>query len=284
MNARDRRRRRERRRAHAVGADSFGGEWLTENQIRPLLWRPWYFGRLDRPEGITWVWPIVQHACDVPPPFRFPELDATWSCEETATLSRYLDVVDKLLDSRVMNENSSLKVDLLSNAVTRSVPPDDATVGFLTRFRQIFSDNETASFSRVQGLLSSAAHDRGETDALGDLRVWKRTHRTLRQKHLRLLTHELAVGYGLISSSSTDRGQRPWVDEDVSPSELIKAYFYGDAVHWDSGRAQLDRWGGSDRVAASMEFEMLSDAYALTHFYAGFAEIVRRSTASHSIA
>lgn len=120
----------------------------------PLLWRPWYLDQLESPDGAIWVWSLVQNACALPDPAAFPRFAVRWSPETSAMTSRYLAIVERLLATNVMNAGASIKVDLLTGGVTKSVPADDATLGFAALLRQLFNDREEASsivFARPRG-------------------------------------------------------------------------------------------------------------------------------------
>lgn len=148
------------------------------------------------------------------------------------------------------------------------MPADDATAGFATFFRQ---------FLKVADVIGRAAHEGGATETTDVLKAWKRAHDTLRKKHLRLLMHEIAVAEGLIPEAEEgDGGRRMGTTEEITPRELIEAYLYGDLIHWGHTHPKLKEWSETPQGAAEMEFEMRNDAHLLAHFYAGFADVVRR--------
>jgi hypothetical protein len=79
-----------------------------------------------------------------------------------------------------------------------------------------------------------------------------------------------------VDANDGNGDQRIGGPEDISPRELIETFLYGDMLHWGSGRERLSTWNVTDRATAEVEFEMRTDAHALGHFYAGFADVVRR--------
>jgi hypothetical protein len=164
----------------------------------------------------------------------------------------------------------------MSGATEKSVPADDATVGFSALLRQMFKGSEEASFDRVRNSLSGAARAAGADDALRVLGAWKRAHRTLRKKHLRSLMHELAFKAGLVTADDGG-GRRIGAPEELRPDELLEAFLHGDMLHWGEGRELLDQWAKTEHGAAEMEMQMRGDAHVLAHFYAGFGDIVREA-------
>jgi hypothetical protein len=253
------------------------GEWLTANQVLPLAWPPWYLSRLEQIEGAMWVWPVVQEVCELPNPAAFPWFDLHLESSEWAMLERYVSTADRLIATTVMNSGAALRIDLLSGAVEKAVPADDVTVGFSALLRQMFKGTEEASFDRVRNTLSKVAHAAGAENACLVLGAWKRTHQTLRKKHLRLLMHELAREAGLVPTEHDDGGRRIGTVEEVAPEKLLEVFLHGDMLHWGEGRDLLDRWAQTERGAAEMELQMRSDANVLAHFYAGFSGIVQEA-------
>lgn len=251
------------------------GQLISVEQVAPLLWTPWYVTRLDDPQGVAWVWPIVQDVCHLPDPEDFPSLEHEWAGEGLAMLHRYVDVCERLLATTVLNTNAEVSIEVLSGTVTKVVPADDATVGFVTLLRQIYKPDEEASFDRIRGLLSRAAHA-SAADAAGNvLKLWRDAHRTLLKKHIHALLEDMARARGLIDDSSAPGGARPFVDEDVTPRELLEVFLYGDLVHWGDERDRFERWQKNEQTAATMEINMRQDAHGLAHFYLGFAGIAR---------
>jgi hypothetical protein len=173
------------------------GEWISDSQVVPLLWRPWYLDRLTSPKGTAWVWSIVQGATGLENPADFPTFATQWSEEQEAMLGRYVAVADRLVATSMMNSPGGIKIDLLRGDVTKSGPAEDAAVGFSALLRQMFKPAEEASFNRVRNALRKAARDADATEAGRILGLWKRTHETLLKRHLRSLIHDMATGCGL---------------------------------------------------------------------------------------
>jgi hypothetical protein len=189
-------------------------------------------------------------------------------------IERYVTTSDRLIHTTMLNSNSELQIHLMSGEITKNVPADDATVGFSALFRQIFKGNEEASFDRVRNALSKAANEIGKTDACNVLKTWKRTHQTLRTRHLRSLMHDLARKAGL--PTSDDDGSRIGAAQQLSPEKLIEAYLHGDMLHWGDGRDLLAEWAKTEHGEAEMEFQMRGDINTLAHFYLGFSDIARK--------
>jgi hypothetical protein len=222
------------------------------------------------------VWSIVQEARGLPDPEEFSSFNATWTPEQVATFTRYVQSAERLAATTVLNAGGTMRIDLLTGKVDKSLPADDATLGFAALLRQCFKDSEEASFDRVRKALARGAHTAVVDEASEVLARWKTTHQTLQRKHLRALLRQLAVDAGYTPSGGEDGGRRAGSHEDITPRELIEAFLYGDMLHWGEGRDRLQEWAATERGAAEMEFEMRTDAHALGHFYAAFASVVRR--------
>jgi hypothetical protein len=254
---------------------SEAGEWLKDNQVLPLMWRPWYLDRLEQIEGAVWVWPVIQAACDLPDPAGFPWFECDIDPDDLAMLERYVGTADRLITSTVMNSDATVRISLMSGAVEKSVPADDATVGFGALLRQMFKGSEEASFDRVRNTLSKMAKIAGADDANLVLAKWKKAHQALLKKHLRALMHEIAASAGLASADDGDGRRQTGTAEDLSPEKLIEVFLHGDMLHWGVGRELLKQWSATEREAAEMEHHMRNDAHVLAHFYAEFSEIVQ---------
>jgi hypothetical protein len=172
-----------------------------------------------------------------------------------------------------MNSGATLKIDLVSGVVEKSVPADDATLGFGALLRQMFKHSEEASFDCVRKSLSKAAMVAGATDANLVLSTWKKAHQTLLKKPLRTLIRDVAIDSGLMPAGAESGGRQTSAPEYLTPEKLIEVFLHGDMLHWGKGRELLQEWSASERKAAEMEHEMRNDAYVLAHFYAGFSEI-----------
>lgn len=85
---------------------SAAGEWLRDNQVLPLMWRPWYLDRLEQIEGAVWVWPVIQAVCKLPDPAGFPWFECDIDLDDLAMLERYVATADRLITSTVMNSDA----------------------------------------------------------------------------------------------------------------------------------------------------------------------------------
>jgi hypothetical protein len=73
------------------------------------MWRPWYFDQLEDPGGAVWVWSIVQEACGLPDPEEFSSFNATWTPEQVATFTRYVQSAERLAATTVLNAGGTMK-------------------------------------------------------------------------------------------------------------------------------------------------------------------------------
>jgi hypothetical protein len=234
--------------------------------------------QLEDQEAVAWVWPIIQDVCVLPDPQLFPRFEYEWDSEDLAMLRRYVGVCKRLVATTVMNSNARVSVSMLQGTVTKVVPADDATIGFVALQRQLFKPDEEASFDRVRKLLSRRAYDADARDAGEVLGRWKRAHQTLLTKHLRALIEDMARSRNLLQEDEDSQGARLLISEDITPAALLEVFLHGDLIHWgEEDREHWERWQKDERTAAMMEINMRTDANTLAHFYAGFAGLVRLS-------
>jgi hypothetical protein len=287
VNAMSRRhdKRRTARRRHNANRAAARGELLAENQVLPLLWRPWYFDRLSRVEGVVWFWPVIQWHCELDDPESFPAILHSWTDHEVATMTRYVEICARLVGSAFLNQDATVKIELLTNKVTgQSRPPDDATAGFIAWLRQVFNHTEEASFDQVHNMLSNGAHVTGAAEATDALKTWKKAHKALLRNDVQGLLHVIAQREGLISGDEPRPNHRMLTNEELTPKALIDVFLNGDVLHWGTGRDDLARWRSDEVHAAMMDSYMRSDAAMLAHFFVGFAGVVRRSLAAQNLA
>jgi hypothetical protein len=108
----------------------------------------------------------------------------------------------------------------MSGKVEKTVPADDATLGFAALLRQMFKDLEEASFDRVRKALARAAHLSGAQQTSDTLTKWKSAHQTLRRQHLRSLLYKMAIAVGYEPNDGEDGGRRAGTVEEITPAEL----------------------------------------------------------------
>jgi hypothetical protein len=251
------------------------GSWLTESQIAPMIWTPWYVHLVSDPAGVAWVWPVLQDVFELPDPERFPELRHTWTEPQTAILRQYVSVCERLVTGTALNSNARLTIHLFNDVIERDLPADDVTVGFATLLRQLFKSEEEASFNQVRGLVARAPLAEDVADAGSTLRLWKRARTGALREHHHALLAEMARKRGLADVPESSVQTRLFTTETITPQALLEIFLYGDLIHWGEGRETLERWKADPRLAAQMDLNMRQDAQTLAHFYAGFAGIVR---------
>lgn len=272
-----------KRRAHAARPRKPTGEWLPEadGQFLPLMWRPDYMPSLSRTNGIAHFWPLIQAYTGLENPEDFPAFEWTPSVADRRMLARYVQTCEHLAGSALMNSQAGIKVNW--HAVTgkarvvKNLGRPDEIAGYLALFRQLFNPKDEASFVKVRNVIGRAAHEHGADAAQAMLTSWKRAEAALLSTHMDRMKAEVAkkMARGRDPIIASETGHRMWVEEDVTPNELIRAYFYGDALHWGESAERLERWKADPLTDAFMERHMISDAILLGHFYMGFATIVR---------
>jgi hypothetical protein len=252
----------------------------------PPVLRDWF--PADGEESVEWHSLFLQYVFPLDDPRSFPTLSsADWSADERARLDRYLAHAEDLAGSTVLTARAALHFSLPSFSagkweVRETKSARDATVGFLTMFRQCYAPGEQASFKRVCDLISREADKSGlPREAVGS---WKAAQNKMRQTHLDHLILERGLADGLMEPYWSKRNvfEPGTVD---SPEQLLSAIFYGDAIHWGDTRTVLDDWDDLHPfLGMRHRFGALRVAVQLGHLYVGFAAVVGRATGELSAA
>ena len=239
----------------------------------PLL--GWFPSESD--DFVDWIWKFFQFIFPLEDPRQFrPPNVATLNDGDRLTLSRYLSHAEDLSTATVMTAKNGYEISQKtpdSNIViSETSSPRDATVGFLTMFRQCYSAQEAASFKRAHDLLAKASQ--GDPQCLEILKAWRRAHIALRTTHVDHLILVRAAEVGLVSAGlAQENGHHP--DTVESPETMLSTVFYGDAIHWGNRRTALDSWNQAHGVITTKRrFDSLRAAVYLGHLYVGFAALV----------
>jgi hypothetical protein len=245
----------------------------------PIL-RSWFPDGADH--SLNWHWLFFQYVFPLADPRSFPTFETPkWTDDERSRLDRYIRHAADLAGSTALTAQDGYKVsipDLQSGdwEVEETKTARDATVGFLTMFRQCYSPDELASFKRVYDIVSREAHGAGLPPET--MRAWKGAHNKMRGTHLDHLILVRANEDGLIGPHVVE-GNAFEPGKADSPKQMLSTIFYGDAIHWGDNRTVIDDWDREHPFwGMKRRFDALRVAVQLGHLYVGFAGIVGRAT------
>jgi hypothetical protein len=246
----------------------------------PPVLRSWFPDDADR--SLNWHWLFFQYVFPLADPRTFPTFDnPKWTDEEKSRLDRYVRHAADLAESTALTAQDGYKVsipDLQSGdwEVEETKTARDATVGFLTMFRQCYSPDELASFKRVYDVVSREAHGAGMPPET--MRTWKGAHNKMRGTHLDHLILVRANEDGVVGPHVV-KGNAFDPEKAKSPGQMLSTIFYGDAIHWGDNRTVIEDWDREHPFwGMKRRFDALRAAVQLGHLYVGFAGIVGRAT------
>jgi hypothetical protein len=243
-----------------------------------LRFRPPLVELARSPGGFNYYWQLLTYVFDLPSPYDFPRLPG-WTDEQLNTLTRFTTVSRRLAAGEVVSGNYQVTVNVdqedgqQRERHVRDLPSDELMAGYAVSFRQLYSDDEPASWQKVRNLLGRRSHevrDEHTDQRLEWLTRWRRAHG-------RLLATDLGV---LVGQKLEERGRYagPYPGEDVSPTLLISQFQYGDLIHWGRHAAFLDQLAQDPTSEALMIMRFLKCCTALCHIYFGMAVMIEAAT------
>lgn len=227
------------------------------------------------PGPFEFWWKFLYYVFRLPSPYKFP---APPDLVLTDTLSRYCNAAKDLASSACLAYGASVNVQVERGAnglqvesVTSDFPSAELIRGFLTLFRQFYSNAEAASFTKVKSILMGAAKRASDTHAerrLTDLKAWGKAQGQLRAFNLKYLVGQRLTEEGRFGGGIPDEG---------SPETLISAFSYGEHLHWGDKRDQVAGWQADQFLGPWHQIRFLEAVAGLAHLYMGYAVIVSRS-------
>jgi hypothetical protein len=214
----------------------------------------------------------MTYVFDVPEPGSFPPLEKPLASADERVLRRYIDVARELSQSHVLNDETiGFKLSFLHSSVETTMPSGELLRGLSLGFRQLYSPEERGSFSDAMRVLQLAARD-SQTEAtevqLEQLARWGKIAGKLRSDWLPTLVYEHATGQG--ESASEPYPPPP----EQTPEQLLKAFFYGDYIHWDRSSEQIETWSNDPLDNAVYRLFFLRAISQLAAVYVPFADVV----------
>ena len=163
--------------------------------------------------------------------------------------------------------------------VTLTFPSPEAFGGLSLAFRQLHSDDETASFSRTRGRVMKAVKELPATEQDSATKVvaqWAKARGALMNRMLQTIVCEMAA-----PPRPQDREVPPLSYENVNPQKLILTFNYGDTIHFsDDEEANLSTLLKEEQNAAYYKHSVLCAITHLSHLYFGFAVLAEAAMAT----
>ncbi|WP_158716501.1 hypothetical protein [Streptomyces sp. NRRL S-1314] len=251
---------------------------------QPLRFPPPYADRTANPDGYSYWWQLFRLVFDLPDPRNFPALDS-FSADELTVIKRYIRCCEELAESTVLSSDSSIKLHVTraddgtqTENFTANFPPREAIRGTTVLFRQLYSNAERASYTKVRQIIGRHIHgtqdaDRDRRDEMQ--RRWNRTHGQLRAYLLTYMADRVVC-----EARGWHTGMIP--NAEVKPEELTKLFLYGDLIHWGDGAEELDQLSSDEVTHAWNTLRYMQVVAQLSHFYLGYS-LLAKAAIKHSI-
>lgn len=193
---------------------------------------------------------------------------------EMQRLQRYVDSTRQLYNSHALAQpDTGYRVSFTTGGPTEveaNLPQAESIRGTAALFRQLYANEEPASFAAVSGLLIRANHEQGDADKEVRhtmLAAWRQAQGRLRGRWLEALLIEQGQRRGTIPTGVSSP------DSHLSPEQVLSAFFYGEHLHWDRGRAELERWRSDPLSDAHHTLLFLRGMGQLSALYIAFAAL-----------
>ncbi|BBX27959.1 hypothetical protein GCM10009632_11710 [Mycolicibacterium alvei] len=250
----------------------------------PLLFDPPLIEHaVGKNNGFAHRWEMLSYAFALPDPADFPAL-AGLTDDDKTVLRRYAKVCRRLAGYSALNDETGLSWSVKKGGqpdVKLSFPTEEAFGGTSLAFRQLHSDDETASFSRTKGLLMKAIKllPAAEQEAPKNVVTqWAKARGKLMN---RLLENIVATKVG-------KSGPHPAPDDfpfsycNIDPQKLILTFNYGDTIHFSGEQESLSELLEVEANAAYYRHAVLLAITSLSHLYFGFAVLAEAAMADAS--
>lgn len=235
---------------------------------------------MQKPESADFVWRRLQYVFPLEDPRTFRKLDVDWDPDDEARLRRYVEHGQTLAQASLLGAGDNIRItetDFASpEQVEADLSPPDVTVGFMALLRQCYANDEDASFVRVRKALGKHLHAASLLAELTVVREWQHAHNGLLNKSLEEHVQEGLREEGEIPGPL--EGPDSMIVRDFAPPhELLRAFWYGDQIHWGKQRAALAALQRDPIRAALSDLQSRAVALDLAHLYIGFAVLVERA-------
>ena len=246
---------------------------------QPLHWPPVVPTERCDPQACDFHWRRLQCLFpDIEDPRTFPPFAAgRFSPTELEVLRRFREQAVHLAESRVVNEGASVSVRFPDGhgrepQVDHTFPAQDAIAGFSVLFRQCYSSDERASFSKTRNILwkatMAAAGDAGAERA-AHLTAWARAQGQLRAYDLMTL-----CGNALRPGRPRGLGLPDRARTGDPPEFIISAFNYGADIHWGDRRDTVALWNNDAFMGPHQRMRFFESAVSLAFVYIGMSELI----------
>ncbi len=260
-------------------------EWVTlegkEAALRMgLQWGLPYEQHLRNPRAVGFNWAQIQAVFGLSDPAAMPfvgVLDGAGS----AKCSRFLRTCHDLAQLTIWDDGFGFTVRVgdggLSETVEANLPAREAVRGAALTFRQLFADDESASFLKVRKIIGQALHARAG-EAVSSHSDWVAAHNKLLNTSLDHLARDY-IHEHILGAKRTRSQDEPWGwPGRERPRDLILAYHYGDLIHADDKRAAALPTKQDEFEHAHGLVSYLRELAHIGSFYLGYGELVHAVT------
>lgn len=251
---------------------------------QPLRFPPPYADSSANPSGYTYWWQLFKIVFDLPDPRRFPTLSG-FSPDELTVIRRYITCCEELSESTLLSSQGGVSVSVKrapdgtqEEKVTAKFPPREAIRGTTVLWRQLYSAEERASYSKVRKIIGRRIHNTQDSEHDRRDEVQRRWNWAQGQLRAYLLTFLADRAACQAQGWSTDM----LPNADVKPEVLVKLFQYGDLIHWGEGAEELGRLSDDEFKRAWNTMHYLEIVTQLSHFYLGYSLIAKAAIAEMS--
>jgi hypothetical protein len=226
-------------------------------------------------QGFKEIWQMLAFLYPFKEPESLPQLPEPALAQHREILDRYCEKAKALAQSTYLNASREIHVSPKTGDVQADAPPQDALTGFLTIFRQFYSNDEPAAFLKVHDVLVKAVVKTfGKGDVFDELMLWRKANAQLRGHSLKVL---------VVRQAWPDKTK---IADDYPPypEQLISSFMYGDYIHFGDKRNELSALRSTPWDHAWSEWRLADAIGPLAHLYIGFSGIVRAATGRTSSA
>lgn len=227
--------------------------------------------RATDPKGFDYHWERLTYLFDLDDPADFTCLAELVEAHEHDSAVRFVDTCMSLAGYSILSGDGQMSMHSSGGKTSFSsvLPSHEAFAGFSATFRQLHNDKEEAGFTKVYGFLNKAAGGLDEAAAAtcrAQLKRWKKARAQLMTTMSATLVCERLVPEAKEDAPKSLMG--------VVPDDVIKAYNYGDSLHWGDQRESLAVYTKDSFSADFYKHTCVTAMTTLSHFYFGFAELV----------
>lgn len=249
-----------------------------ENTIlpQPLRFAPPLADLASDPAGFSQTWQFIRYIFDLSAPDTFPHISTQLSEADLRTIRRFIGICRRLAEYGIYSSSGSVTFNFergMEDVIVDSstMPAEDTIVGAVTMFRQLFADDEKASYLVVSKILGRAiaSSDEQHREQRQDIfKEWKKCQGMLRSRRLTALVARKTIG----AQGGHEKVPVPF--EHDSPTQTISLFYYGDLIHWGAKRGEHEALMGDGVFREMAKFHFVEAVITLSHFYFGFALIL----------